>query len=154
MVRLVAMDPAEFDPYFEAMTEEYLQENIRAGRWSAEEAPTEVAKQLQGLLPSGRSTPNHWFFTIRSEASEETVGTAWLAVEPRGAFVYDIKVFEEFRRRGYAEGAMRLLEAVAREQGATKILLHVFGYNAGARKLYQKLGYAETNVMMAKPLVR
>ncbi len=76
----------------------------------------------------------------------------WLAIEPRGGFVYDLKVFEPFRRQGHAEHAMRLLEQVVRDHGAQKLSLHVFGDNHGARQLYVKLGYAETNVMMSKSL--
>ncbi len=44
------------------------------------------------------------------------------------------------------------MEKIARDKGAQKISLHVFGYNLGARKLYTKLGYAETNVAMSKAL--
>ncbi len=76
----------------------------------------------------------------------------WLAIEPRGGFVYDLRVFETYRRRGYAEQAMRLIEQVAREKGVGKVSLHVFGDNLGARKLYTKLGYSETNVLMSKSL--
>ena len=34
-----------------------------------------------------------------------------------------------------------------------KIQLHVFGHNSGARALYRKLGYEETNVIMTKRLI-
>ncbi|HEY6239114.1 MAG TPA: GNAT family N-acetyltransferase [Thermoplasmata archaeon] len=146
------MDPAEFGTYLEQTTREYAEDNVRAGRWSAEEALGESQKQLQSLLPDGLATPHHSFFTILGGVSEEKVGLVWLAIEPRGAFVYDLRVFEAFRRRGHAAEALRLIEGVARERGAKKISLDVFADNQGARKLYSKLGYAETNVMMSKPL--
>jgi ribosomal protein S18 acetylase RimI-like enzyme len=44
------------------------------------------------------------------------------------------------------------LENVAREKGVEKIGLHVFGHNAAARALYQKVGYIETNVNMSKKI--
>jgi ribosomal protein S18 acetylase RimI-like enzyme len=93
---------------------------------------------------------NHFFFTIIAGSPDEKVGAIWLAVEPRGGFVYDLLIFERFRRMGYAEEAMRAIERVAIEKGARKLSLHVFGDNPGARKLYAKLGYAETNLIMSK----
>jgi ribosomal protein S18 acetylase RimI-like enzyme len=152
MARLVPMDPADFGSYLEQTTREYAEDNVRAGRWSAEEALSESQKQLQSLLPAGLETPQQYFFTILGGSVEQKVGVVWLAIEPRGAFVYDLRVFEPFRRQGHAEEAMRLLEGVARARGAQKISLHVFAENQGARKLYSKLGYSETNVMMSKPL--
>jgi ribosomal protein S18 acetylase RimI-like enzyme len=154
MVRLAPMDAAVFAPYLEALVRSYAEDNAKAGRWSAADAMAESQKEVQRLLPSGRDTPNHFFFTIVSEPAGEKVGDLWLAIEPRGGFVYDLNVYESFRRKGYAESAMRLAEGVAREHGASKISLHVFAENAGARRLYVKLGYSETNVMMSKPLDR
>jgi ribosomal protein S18 acetylase RimI-like enzyme len=36
--------------------------------------------------------------------------------------------------------------------GIQKVTLHVFGDNTVARSLYRKLGFVETNVVMAKSL--
>jgi ribosomal protein S18 acetylase RimI-like enzyme len=153
MVRLLPMEASEFDAYIDELTRAYAEDNIRVGRWSAETGLAESQSEIRRLLPAGRDTPNQLFLHIVAGDSDERVGWIWLAIEPRGAFVYDLQVFRAHRRRGYAEAAMLSLEGVARERGATKILLHVFGDNAGARRLYARLGYAETNVMMSKPLV-
>jgi ribosomal protein S18 acetylase RimI-like enzyme len=152
MVRLVPMDPGDFDPFFERLLREYADEHIRSGRWTQQEGLTKAQEEIRNLLPAGRETPNHFFFTIVVGPPDEKVGAVWLAIEPRGGFVYDLLVLEPYRRRGYAEEAMLLAERVAREKGALKISLHVFGSNQGARKLYTKLGYSETNVMMSKSL--
>lgn len=152
MVRLVPMDPADFDPYLEKLVRTYAAEHIRAGRWSESEGLAKAREETRQLLPAGLATPNHFLFSIRAHPQDEKVGMIWLALEPRGAFVYDLLIFEPFRRKGYAEEAMRAVEQVAQEHGARKISLHVFGDNVGARKLYSKLGYSETNVVMAKSL--
>ncbi|MCI4325680.1 MAG: GNAT family N-acetyltransferase [Thermoplasmata archaeon] len=152
MVRLTPMNAEEFAPYLENLVRTYAEENARAGRWSQADALAESRKEIERLLPAGRETPNHSFFQIASDPAGERVGDLWLAIEPRGGFVYDLNVYEPFRRKGYAEQAMRLAEGVARDRGASKISLHVFAENRGARKLYVKLGYSETNVMMSKPL--
>jgi ribosomal protein S18 acetylase RimI-like enzyme len=152
MVRLDPLTTAEFGPFFSGLLEGYAADHVRTGHWTQEEAPERARDEVQKLLPDGLGTPNHLFFSIRAEPSDEKVGVIWLAIEPRGAFVYDLLVFEPHRRKGYAESAMREAERVSRERGAERITLHVFGDNAGARKLYQKLGYTETNVLMSKPL--
>jgi ribosomal protein S18 acetylase RimI-like enzyme len=152
MTRLVPMEPADFDSYLNLTIREYAEDNVRIGRWSAQEAIDESRKQIQDLLPSGLATPNHFVFSIVSEATDEKIGAIWLAIEPRGGFVYDLKVLEPFRRQGHAERAMRLVEQVARGRGVQKLSLQVFGDNRGARDLYAKLGYSEMAVMMSKPL--
>lgn len=152
VVRLVPMEPADFDAYLDRLVRSYAEDHIRAGRWTPEEGLAEARKEVQKLLPAGLQTANHFLYTIVADPPDEKVGVSWLAIEPRGGFVYDLLIFEDFRRKGYAEGAMRALERMAEAKGARKLSLHVFGDNLGARKLYTKLGYAETNVLMSKPL--
>jgi ribosomal protein S18 acetylase RimI-like enzyme len=154
MVRLVPMNEADFEPYLDRLIGEYAADHIRAGRWTAAEGLAEARKEVGKLLPSGRESPNQYIFSIVAGAPESKVGVLWLASEPRGGFVYDLRVFEPFRRHGYAEEAMRLAEEVARSKGLDKISLHVFGDNVSARRLYTRLGYAETHVIMSKSLAR
>ncbi|HEV8049464.1 MAG TPA: GNAT family N-acetyltransferase [Thermoplasmata archaeon] len=146
------MDSAEFDEFIERSVRSYAGSHIRTGRWTREEGLAEARKELHKLLPNGLQTVNHFFFTIIAGSPEDKVGAIWLAVEARGGFVYDLLVFDQFRRRGYAEAAMRAIERVADEKGTGKLSLHVFGDNLGARKLYAKLGYTEISVMMSKSL--
>jgi ribosomal protein S18 acetylase RimI-like enzyme len=85
--------------------------------------------------------------------AQQHVGMLWFAMrEPHTAFVYDVRIDEAFRRRGYASEAFRELEQKARALGAVKIALHVFGVNHAAIDLYTKLGYQATNILMAKSL--
>ncbi|HEU5369826.1 MAG TPA: GNAT family N-acetyltransferase, partial [Ktedonobacterales bacterium] len=65
---------------------------------------------------------------------------------------YDVRIDEAFRRRGYASQAFLELEHKARNLGAARISLHVFGNNHAAIDMYTKLGYEPTNVLMAKTL--
>lgn len=152
MVRLAPMAADQFGPYIEQLIQTYAQEHIRTGRWSAQEGVAEARKEVERLLPKGRETADHYFFSIRAGEPPDDVGVLWLAIEPRGGFVYDLLIFERFRRHGYAEQAMRLVEAVAKEKGARKLSLHVFANNAGARRLYSKLGFIETDLVLSKPI--
>ena len=65
-------------------------------------------------------------------------------------FIYDIAVDPEHRRKGHAQAALAEIEAYARANGCLGVMLHVFGNNTGARQLYRKAGYEETNVIMLK----
>jgi ribosomal protein S18 acetylase RimI-like enzyme len=152
MVRLQPMEQSEFEPFIENLARSYARDHIRTGRWTEQEGPQAARDEVNRILPAGRATPHQYFFTIYGGDPEQKVGAIWLAIEPQRAMVYDLIVEKEHRQHGYAEAAMRLLEPVARAQGAEKIALHVFGDNAGARRLYQRLGYSETNVMMSKSL--
>ena len=100
------------------------------------------------------ASQNHYFYTIEDETLATKVGILWFAVQERGGrpgtFVYDVQIYEAFRRRGYGTAAFQALEEKARELGLTTISLHVFGHNQPARAMYRKLGYVETDVMMSK----
>lgn len=56
------------------------------------------------------------------------------------------------RGRGFGRMAMVLGEEYARAQGAHALGLSVFGFNTGARGLYESLGYETTSVKMLKRL--
>ncbi len=90
------------------------------------------------------------------EATGEKVGHIWFTKMTYGgqtfAFVYDLIIFDEFRRRGYGEATMRALEEKVREQGLDSIGLHVFGHNHAAKALYEKIGYEITDLNMQKKL--
>jgi len=150
------MTDDEFQMYLQYSIQDYAQDHIKGGRWSEEEALQESAKEYQGYLPQGVQTPDNYLYMIEDEKLEKSVGILWVALREqaaeRQAFVYDVKIFDEFRRRGYATQAFQLLEKKAAELGAASIGLHVFGHNLPAREMYEKLGYAVTNVIMRKEL--
>ena len=149
------MTPDEFRDFYEASIVDYAQEKVRAGNWSEEESLEKSREEYRQLLPKGMNTPNHHLYAIRDDGGER-VGSLWLAVEERRGrttgFIYQLYIEEQFRRRGYAAGAMRALEKEARTLGVDTLMLHVFGHNHAAIALYRKLGYDVTNMNMAKKL--
>jgi ribosomal protein S18 acetylase RimI-like enzyme len=156
MVWLQRMSEADYQAYLDKAVRNYAQEHVAAGNWLAEEALERAKKQYDDLLPQGTATENQFLFNVMAEAEIEPVGMLWFAAEKREgalkAFLYDIEIYESFRRRGYGEGALLALEEKVRALGLTTISLHVFGHNHSARALYKKHGYVETNVIMAKTL--
>ena len=149
------MTRAEFDAWLPRAIVEYAQEHVVDGRWSEDEAIDKSRAEHEKLLPQGLATAdNHLWSIVRSE-DRKSVGLLWVNMQQKPkphAFIYNIEVYPDFRRRGYAEAAMRELEVAVKRMGAETIRLHVFGHNTAARPLYEKLGYEPTNIVMAKPL--
>jgi len=155
-IDLIPMDEADFRTYTSQSVAEYALEHIRNGRWTAEEGLQKAEAEFQQLLPDGLASQDQYLFSIKKKALREQVGILWFGVQKRGgkaeAFVYDIKIEEQFRRRGYAEQAFLALEEKVHALGFDTIGLHVFGHNHAARALYEKLGYVPINIVMSKKL--
>ena len=63
----------------------------------------------------------------------------------RTAYIYDIEVRDEQRRRGYGREVLDAGAVAARRARRDRTLgLNVFGPNDGARTLYERAGYATT----------
>jgi len=150
MVRFEPMSEADFVAYSEHTLADYAAAHVRAGTYPAEGAIEKARAEFAQLLPQGLASPNHWLVHLVDESTGQRVGILWWALRPRGWFIYDIEIRPEHRRKGHAEAAFRELERRARTQGIPSIGLHVFGDNAGAIALYEKLGYATTHRMMSK----
>lgn len=155
MITLRPMTETELQEFLEPAIAEYAQGHIDDGQWTKEEALEKSRAEFQGLLPEGVASPNQYLFTLVNE-EQQNVGVLWFAArEQQGqasAWVYDVRINEAFRRRGYGSQAFRVMEQKVRELGLTKIGLHVFGNNHAAQEMYKKLGYETTNVLMAKTL--
>lgn len=155
MLTLKPMTEAELQSYLEPAITEYAYGHVTNGQWVQEEALEKARKEFQELLPEGVNTPNHYLFALVNE-SQQKVGILWFAMrenrEQRTAFVYEVQIDEAFRRHGYGSEAFHDLENKVRALGGNRISLHVFGNNHAAQKMYKKLGYEMTNVLMAKTL--
>ena len=153
MIRLEPMDEAAYERWQATSIPEYAQEKVEAGAWLESEALERSAQSYRELLPDGLATPGHVIRSIVND-EDERVGYVWWAPRdhPSGrvAFIYDIAVYPEHRRRGYAQAALAEVEAWARDHGLRGVQLHVHGANTGARDLYRKAGFIETDVTMLK----
>jgi ribosomal protein S18 acetylase RimI-like enzyme len=56
--------------------------------------------------------------------------------------VHDVAVLPAYRGQRVAEKMLELVEQIARERGACKLTLEVLQGNAGALKLYQRIGFS------------
>ena len=153
-VSLRKMAEAEFDVWKAYSIGEYAKDKMQALGISEAEAVKLSGESFAFLAKDGVTTPENYFLMIVRDGG--VLGWLWFAMKSEwgvtSAFVYDLEVKPAYRRQGVAAAAMRLLEDEAQSLGASKIALHVFGTNTGARDLYAKVGYQITDYSMAKEL--
>ena len=153
MIRLEPMTQARYEVWLDATMREYADEKVASGNYPAEGALERSKAEFDILLSNGLQTTGHEIRSMIDEAGE-AVGYVWFTQEDRPVgrvvFIYDIAVDPEHRRKGHAQAALVEVEQYASANGCLGVMLHVFGSNAGARQLYLRAGYEETNVMMLK----
>lgn len=105
------MDEEEFASFLRYLTDNYANENVTAGRAKADAATDQAAREIEELLPDGRETGGHYFYTVR--ALEESVGAVWVSLREdggeRSVWIFDLVIDEAHRCNGYAS---QTLEAV------------------------------------------
>ena len=147
------MTADEFTRWWPAARDRYLEDLIKSGA-SEEDARRRAIEDSQQLFPADRPSADQFVFVV--EAEGEPVGELWLAERAtqlgRSLWIWDIRIEEAYRGRGYGRTAMQLAEAEARQRGCSRIGLNVFGGNEVARSLYRSLGYEENAIFMSKPV--
>ncbi|WP_432900491.1 GNAT family N-acetyltransferase [Micromonospora matsumotoense] len=153
-LRLEPMTDEQYLRYRERAEEDYAQNIAASGAMPLPEAQEKARQQYQELLPDGLATEGHRLWTAYDDADE--VGMLWLHLEQKSdglhAFGYDFEVREELRRQGYGRAIIEAAERLCREWGVVAIGLSVFGFNSGARALYEQMGFEVTAIRMAKRL--
>lgn len=154
MILLQAMKEHEYTLWIQESIKEYAEEKTIAGNFQKETSLEQAENEFNQLLPDGLESKDHYLFTLIDGENQEDVGSLWINVQEDGieAFIYDIKIHESKRGRGYGKEALKSLDYYAREKDISKISLHVFGHNKVALSLYQNTGFEVTNVLMSKTL--
>lgn len=150
-ITLRTMNPEEFQRYMEFAIENLVKEQVTSGNWQEKDAIFKARKEHERLLPGGVNSAHQYLYTIC--AGDENVGMLWLAIkDEQKGFIYDVNIWKQHQGKGYGKNAMKQIETIAKDLGLQKIELHVFGHNKMSRRLYEKLGYIETNIKMEKQL--
>jgi RimJ/RimL family protein N-acetyltransferase len=156
MVKLTGLPEEHFPAYRARLAKDYARDKVAAGVWSPEEAPRRAEADLDGTLPEGVNTRDHFLYEVRDASTSEEVGVLWLGIRKEESgplvWIYDLEIFEGFRRKGYATRTLEAAEKEAMELGIDRVELHVFGHNAPARALYEKAGYTPASIVMVKQL--
>jgi len=149
------MLPDEFVTYLEWAIDEYAAELERNGKTTGEAAEVASRASFDSHLPDGLATVGHTVLVATDPSDGERVGVLWFGPstdDPAMAWIYDITVDEDKRRRGWGRAIMRAFEGEARARGFARAGLNVDGDNHVARRLYESLGYVETARQLHKEL--
>jgi RimJ/RimL family protein N-acetyltransferase len=156
MIRVEPMTEERFLAFLEESIVRYAEENVRTGRWDSASGIEHSRAEHARLLPQGLATPEEYLRSIFAGDSGERVGDLWFSHRgeggPKQIWIFWIGIDPAHRRHGYAIEALRTIEVEARRLGSTRVGLHVFAFNSGARALYERLGYEPTNLVMWKEL--
>jgi ribosomal protein S18 acetylase RimI-like enzyme len=157
-IRLRPLGDDEFPAFHDLLMQEYTRGLVDDARMAHTAADEKAAADLAALFPSRRAEPNHRIYFLEDAATSDIAGYLfWAERQPPGsqetrAYVYELFVDEQFRRKGAGLRALELLEADVRDRGLPGIDLNVWGGNAGARSLYARAGFEERAVFMSKEL--
>lgn len=143
------MTPGEYTRFMEGEVEGFADELASAGM-DRSQALERSRTMMAELLPSGLDSPGMEFHV--AEVDLHPVGELWLSTGDTMAFVYNIVVHPERRRRGYGAAIMNAAALRCRELGHPVLGLNVFAHNPSARALYDKLGYRVTHDYFALDL--
>ena len=154
VVRLEVMTEPEYRAFRVAAEADYAGNIAESGMLPAREAAEKASEDFERLLPEGLATPGHELWSAYD--GDRRVGMLWLHLEQKSdglhAFGYDFSVREELRRQGYGRAVLVAGEAVCRDRGVVSVGLNVFGFNEGARALYEQMGFETTAILMRKQL--
>ena len=141
-VRLESMTEDQYGPWRAQAEAHYAQSVAESGR-SARDAARNAADTYARLLPDESATAGHHFWYAYD--GDRRVGFLWVEVTDDAAFVYNVAVEPGVRRGGYGRAIMLAAERWCRDHALTRIGLHVFAHNTGARALYEQLGFVASH---------
>jgi ribosomal protein S18 acetylase RimI-like enzyme len=141
----------EFEIYKNKMYDEYakvLSENLLL---PYHESLARAESQIDAICGDDEKNVKNYAYNIINEGDEQ-VGRMWVFVnnDRKKAFVYDIRIFPKYLRKGYATMAIKELEKKLKNDKVKKIGLNVFSSNKAAYNLYKKLGFTETYIILIK----
>jgi len=150
------MTETQFQAFLAWAVDELAKAQVKAGAWTELHAKPLAERLIRTLLPSGRSSQGQYLYTVQRVPEGNSVGYAWLGARQEGGkrfgVLYQLTVFERFRRQGYGSAALKAVEEKAQKLGLGAVILEVFAHNEAARGLYRKAGYQERSLILGKPL--
>ena len=153
MLSLRAMEPSELGSWLDRLGREYLEDRVGAGE-ERERAQAGLARDRADFFPGEAPAPGQHVFCLLEDG--RVVGSLWIGTMPGRPpdqwWVWSVEIEAPFRGRGLGRAAMGLAEERARQGGARRLGLNVFGANTVARALYESLGYETTELQMSKTL--
>lgn len=135
------------------------QQNFHRGRETSWPGGEAIIEEYITYLETECALHNGCIFM--AEYAEQTAGFVCVVASTRGespedpepfAWIHEIYVKPEHRRRGVASALMAEAERFARSQGARRLRLGVLDWNEQARALYASRGFREHAHVLTKTL--
>jgi ribosomal protein S18 acetylase RimI-like enzyme len=149
MIKLELILQKDYETFLEHAVQEYADDHVRNGNWSADEALEKSRKDFEHHLPNGIHTPNQYIWSIVDESNHK-IGVLWVQLKEAKAFIFDFIIDREYRGKGYGKQALTAMDEKLKSMGAESVALHVFGDNMSAQALYKKMGFEVTDMHMRK----
>lgn len=151
-MRFAPLTAEQIDFYLPHSRRGYVDDLVRAGALDSDRARRKAAADYTSLDDEGTLYVAGF---AEVDGVEEWVGViGWVLKgfdvdhdEPT-LYIYDLEVFERFRRRGFGEALLAHASAEAERAGAEAVRLTVWEGNDGAKALYRKVGFVEENARM------
>jgi ribosomal protein S18 acetylase RimI-like enzyme len=149
-VRLESIAESELDNFLDTIRPPYAAERSLADHISYVEAEQFVRRQFEDSLPLGFRTLGHHFLRIVDTVTAVHVGIVWLRLDKasHAAYLNNVTVSPEHRRKGYASAALDVVAARAHAEGCNVLALNVFAPNTAAQRLYRKFGLEVVSMHM------
>ena len=141
-VRLEPMTEERYQRYRREVVDFYSR-TLAGGADPDEATVLDAEQQIAGLLSDGLTTPGQHL--LAAVDGDQEVGHIWLALtdEPAGvrAFVADLGVRAEARRRGYARAIEKATDRWCRDRGVTEVRASVFAQNPVVLAMAEQAGF-------------
>jgi ribosomal protein S18 acetylase RimI-like enzyme len=136
------MIDAEFDAWLASDIEGYATDVADSGLLTYDEARAMSVKAYGEMVPQRLATPGYTWWCLDSDR-DRAVASIWIkhTFAPTMSYVYSVETRPEHRGRGYGRAAMLAGEWATAQVGHQHLGLNVFGHNAIAIRLYDRLGY-------------
>lgn len=148
------MDETAYEQFTNQLRTRYVQDRIQSNLFSEQEAIDFTQQQWASILPSGISTPGHFFLHAFTSNTEPAVGSAWLYVDEThlSSFIYELFLEPVARGKGLGRATLQALQDLALANQARTLGLNVFATNETAKSLYRSFGFSEVSTDMIKPI--
>ncbi|MFG2601071.1 GNAT family N-acetyltransferase [Streptomyces sp. NPDC048462] len=135
------MTPAEYPEWLAAEKLAYVDDIVRAGAMSPEDAARKSDDDFAKLIPGGLATPGTTLLVLEAEGG--AIGTGWLKHGhfPGVTYGYSLHIEERYRGKGYGRAAMAAGEQATLAAGDSVLMFTVWGGNEVAMNLYTSVGY-------------
>jgi ribosomal protein S18 acetylase RimI-like enzyme len=151
LATIMAGDPATSLRPADAADAPFIRELFKAGR-AADFAAADLPPALLGTLLEQQYRAQSAGYAMRFpdgvshiiSRHEAPVGRLILSTSARRWRIVDIVLHPEARGRGIGGDVIAAVARAAARQGAHEVALSVLSNNAGARRLYLRLGFVET----------